>query len=549
MYQGGEYYLFIYEVFGDVRFVGAPPSSIGKFGGDTDNWMWPRHTGDFSMFRVYMSPDGMPTKGYDEANVPYKPLHFLPISIKGVKEGDFTMIMGYPGETERYLSAAGMVYKRDVFDPVLVELFDTMLKVMKEDMDASDEVRLALSDTYAGFANAHKLFKGEANTLKTTDAIDQRIMFEQGFKEWINADAARKEKYGSVIPTLEEVYGGAGDATRGLLYLSLGLLQGSSVAMNVQGYMGLASMLDDPKGNAESIDAMTADLEVGVEEMFKGYFPNTDKKVFAAMLKLYAKDIDPADRSQVFENYILKNYKGKSECESIDKFVEAVFAKSIFTDENRMRAFLDKPSKKTLEKDPMYQYVSEVFGGVMNLQMAYVSFNDKVSIAERKYIEAMREYQPNHAFYPDANSTLRLTYGSVEDYDPRDAVHYNEFTYAEGILEKYIPNDSEFDLDPKLVDLINKKDYGRYADETGSVPVCFLSNNDITGGNSGSPIINADGHLVGLAFDGNWEWLCSNLIFSTELQRTINVDSRYVLWVIDKFGGAQNIIDELDIRE
>ena len=549
MYQGGEYYLFVYEVFGDVRFVGAPPSSIGKFGGDTDNWMWPRHTGDFSMFRVYMAPDGMPTTEYGEDNVPYKPLHHLPISIKGVKEGDFTMIMGFPGETERYLSAAGMVYKRDVFDPVLVTLFDTMLKEMKEDMDASPEVRLALSDTYAGFANARKLFKGEANTLNTTDAIDQRILFEDGFEEWINSDDTRKAKYGAVIPSLNELYGNATDATYGLLYLSLGLLQASQHAMTVQGYMGLGALLDDKKANASSIDELIHELRAGVPEMFKGYFPNTDRAVFSAMLKLYIKDIDAEKRSQVFADYIFKNYKAKTEIESIDKFIEAIYSKSIFTDEDRMNVFLDNPKKKTLEKDPMYQYVQSVFGGVMGLQMAYMAFTEEVSLNERLYIEALRKYQPNRAFYPDANSTLRLSYGKVKDYDPKDAVHYHEFTYVEGIIEKMDPNNKEFDVDPKLVDLIKKKDYGRYADETGSVPVCFLSDNDITGGNSGSPIINGDGELIGLAFDGNWEWLCSNLIFSEDLQRTINVDARYILFVIDKFGGAQNIIDELDIRE
>jgi hypothetical protein len=549
MYQGGEYYLFIYEVFGDVRFVGAPPSSIGKFGGDTDNWMWPRHTGDFSIFRVYMSPDGMPTSEFAEDNIPYKPLHYLPISIKGLEEGDFTMIMGFPGETERFLSAAGMVYKRDIFDPTIVNLFGVMLEQMKKHMDANKEIRLALADTYAGFANAHKLFKGEANTLKTTDAIEQRIELEKGFLEWINADSNRKSKYGSVIPTLQEMYGGAEDVTEGLLYVSLGLLQSNSNAMNAQAFMGLESMLEDSKGNAEGIAEFCEEMKLDIDEMFEGYFPDADRDVFSAMLKMYIKDIEAEKRSPVFSEYILSSFKGKTEEESIDKFIDAVYSKSIFTDKERMLDFLNKPKQKTLVKDPIYQYVQGIFSGIFTLQTEYLSFTNEVSVAERLYIEALREYQTDRLFYPDANSTLRLTYGTVKDYDPRDAVHYYEFTYAEGILEKYVPNDLEFDVDPKLVALIQNKDYGRYTDHTGSVPVCFLSDNDITGGNSGSPILNGEGNLIGLAFDGNWEWLCSNLIFSTELQRTINVDSRYVLWIIDKFANAQYIMNELDIRE
>ncbi|MDY0161089.1 MAG: S46 family peptidase [Bacteroidales bacterium] len=549
MYQGGEYYLFIYEEFGDVRFVGAPPSSIGKFGGDTDNWMWPRHTGDFSIFRVYMSPDGMPTSEFAEDNIPYKPLHYLPISIKGLKEGDFTMIMGYPGETERFLSAAGMVYKRDIFDPTLVNLFSVMLEQMKKHMDADKEIRLALADTYAGFANAHKLFKGEAHTLKTTDAIEQRIELEKGFTEWINADSNRKSKYGSIIPILQEKYGNAKDETEGLLYVSIGLLQSNSNAMNAQAFMGLESLLEDSKGNAESITEFCEEMKLDVDEMFDGYFPEADKDVFSAMLKLYIKDIEPEKRSPVFSEYILSNFKGKTEEESIDKFIDAVYSKSIFTDKDRMMDFLNKPKQKTLTKDPIYQYVQGIFSGIFTLQSNYLSFTSEIAVAERLYIEALRKYQTDRVFYPDANSTLRLTYGTVNDYDPRDAVHYHEFTYAEGILEKYVPNDLEFDVDPKLVTLIQNKDYGRYADHTGSVPVCFLSDNDITGGNSGSPILNGEGHLIGLAFDGNWEWLCSNLIFSSELQRTINVDSRYVLWIIDKFANAQYIMNELDIRE
>lgn len=549
MYKGGEYYLFVYEVFGDVRFVGAPPSSIGKFGGDTDNWMWPRHTGDFSIFRVYMSPDGKPTEGYDKNNVPYAPIHYLPISIKGVKEGDFTMIMGYPGETERYLSAAGMEYKRDYYDPILVTLLGTMLDIMKVDMNNNPEIKLAMADVYANYANGRKLFDGEMQTLKTTDAIAQRRSFEEGFMQWVNADEKRKGKYGEAFENLTANYKTYGEATKAMYYLAFGLLQGSSRAMDVQSYMALASYLEDPKNNQEMIDLTVDQLKIEMEENFKKYFPATDRKVFEAMLKLYIKDIKPDERNSVFADFIFKNYKATSEDASIEKFVADVYTRSIFTDKTRMEAFLNKPNLKLLQKDPMYNFVETIFNGVMLVQMSYIGIMDEVDSAEKLYIEAIRAYQTDRDFYPDANSTLRLTYGSVQDYDPRDGVKYHWLTYADGIIEKMDNSDPEFVVDPKLEQLIRAKDYGRYADETGNLPVCFLSDNDITGGNSGSPIINGKGELIGLAFDGNWEWLCSNLIFSTSLQRTINVDSRYVLWVIDKFAGAQNIINELDIRQ
>ncbi len=549
MYKGGEYYLFVYEVFGDVRFVGAPPSSIGKFGGDTDNWMWPRHTGDFSVFRVYMSPDGMPTKGYDKNNVAYKPLHYLPISIKGIEEGDFTMIMGYPGETERYLSAAGMEYKRDVFDPVLVRLLNTMLVAMKVDMDRDPAIRLALADTYASYANGRKLFEGEMTTLKNTDAIQQRKAYEEGFVKWINADEQRKKTYGTAFSELTEDYKTYGDASKQLYYYALALLQGSQQAMNVIGYMTLASYLEDTKGNKQMIDEMVEEYKNDLDETYAKYFAGTDRRVFEAMLKLYVQDIPSAERAPVFNDVIFKNYKAKSENESIEKFIADVYARSIFVDKTRMQAFLAKPSKKTLVNDPLYKFMESAYGGIMGAQMAFVGVMGKIDNNERLYMEAMRLFEPERNFYPDANSTLRLTYGSVQDYDPRDAVKYHWLSYGEGILEKYVPGDLEFDVDPKLLQLIKDNDYGRYADKTGRLPVCFLSDNDITGGNSGSPILNGKGELIGLAFDGNWEWLCSNLIFSTTLQRTINVDSRYVLWVIDKFAGAQNIIDELDIRQ
>ncbi len=549
MYQGGEYYLFTYEAFGDVRFVGAPPSSIGKFGGDTDNWMWPRHTGDFSIFRVYMSPDGKPTEGYSEDNVPYVPLHSLPISIKGVKEGDFTMIMGYPGQTERYLSSYGMIYKRDYFNPTIVNLLNVQLTTLKKDMAASDEIRLAYADSYASSANGWKLFDGEALTLRTTDAIAQKQKLEEDFQKWVDSDEARKAKYGNVLSSLKESYEAFGPATTDIIYLSLGLLQAGEHVMNVQSFMSLSSLLEDSKGNTDAINMSTENLKAEAEEMFEKYYVSTDKKVFTELIMFYIKEVDPEKRNAVFADYIFKSYKGKTEEESITKFVDAVFEKSIFADKAKMDAFLAKPSKKVLDKDPMFAYVQGVFGDLFGVQMAYLGAMENIGVNERLYIEGLREFQKDRVFYPDANSTLRLTYGTVQSYDPKDAVHYKYLTYADGIIEKEDPTNSEFTIPTELKEKILNKEFGQYADQTGNLPVCFLSDNDITGGNSGSPIINGEGQLIGLAFDGNWEWLCSNLLFSVKLQRTINVDARYVLWVIDELYDAQYIMKELDVRK
>jgi len=549
MYQGGEYYLFVYEEFGDVRFVGAPPSSIGKYGGDTDNWMWPRHTGDFSMFRVYMSQDGQPTNEYQEDNIPYKPLHHLPINIEEKKEGDFTMIMGYPGQTERYLSAAGMKYKMNTWDPMVVRLLGKKLEIMKRYMDADPELDLELADEYASLANGHKLFKGEAENLRNTDAIQRRTKLQEDFKQWVNKKDERKDKYANVLTSLEEDYQNMAPASEKMIYASLGLIQASGQVMYARQFMRLKKLLEEKKDNESDIETTAERLKKGVDEQFENFHKELDMDILEDMFKLYVEDLPAEKQIAFFTEYLPDEYKADNINESIDEFMDELKEESIFTSKERMLEFLDKPKHKTLEKDPMMNFFESLFSEIMGLQGSYMSLQNSIDDNERKFIAGLREFQPNEPFYPDANSTLRLTYGKIKDYDPKDAVHYHEFTYAEGILEKYIPGDDEFDLDPKLIKLIKNKDYGRYADHTGSVPVCFLSDNDITGGNSGSPILNGKGELIGLAFDGNWEWLCSNLIYNPELQRTINVDSRYVLWVIEKFGGAKNIIDELDVVE
>ncbi len=549
MFAGNEFYLFVYEIFKDVRLVGAPPSSIGKFGGDTDNWMWPRHTGDFSIFRVYMSPDGKPAP-YSKDNIPYKPAYYLNISIKGVKPNDFTMIMGYPGQTERYLTASGMKYKRDVYNPTLVNLVGKKLEVWKKYMDASQEIKIALASNYAALANGYKLWQGEIQTLKKTNAIEQRLMYDEKLMSWINTDDERKKYYGDIINDYKETYKSIAEPLKHLIYFSFGILQGSSQIMAIQPFLALEPLLKDKKSNQKEIDKTIEELKKKSEEMFKNYYPEIDKEVFKVMLLAYLSDIPKDQQLSFFTNDFPKKYKGKTNEERVERFLNEIYSKSIFTDKNRMNKFLTNPSLSVLEKDPLLAFQKSVLGEYQfKLIPAYQSANAKFKVLDRKYLKALREFEPNKAFYPDANSTFRLTYGTVQPYKPRDAVYYNYITYLDGVIEKMDNSNPEFVVDKKLVELYEKKDFGRYADSNGKLPIAFISNNDITGGNSGSPIMNANGELIGLAFDGNWDWLCSNFIYSKELQRTINVDIRYVLWVIEKFAGATNIINELTIKE
>ncbi len=549
VFAGNEYYLFVYEIFKDVRLVGVPPSSIGKFGGDTDNWMWPRHTGDFAIFRVYMSPDGKPAS-YSKDNVPYQPLYHLPISIKGVKPNDFTMIMGYPGQTERYLTAAGMEYKRDVYNPTLVKLVGIKLDVWKKYMDASKEIQLALASDYAGLANGYKLWQGEMLTLRKTDAVAKRRAYDEQLQSWIDSDNSRKVKYGNIISDYKEAYKQIADPIKHLIYFSFGILQGSSQIMSIQPFLALEPLLKNKKDNEKAIEQTIKDLKETAKELFKNYYPNIDREVLGKMLLAYLKDIPKDQQLSYFNNDFVKKYKGKTDEERVNKLLDEIFSKSIFTDKQRMEKFLNNPNEDVLAKDPLIVLQKALLGEYQfKLVPAYQSANGKFSTLDRKYFQAIREFEPNRSFYPDANSTFRLTYGTVQPYKPKDAVYYNYITYIDGVIEKWDDSNPEFKVHPRLVELYKKKDYGRYADETGKLPVAFLSDNDITGGNSGSPIMNANGELIGIAFDGNWDWLCSNFIYNKELQRTINVDARYVLWVIEKFAGADNIIRELDIRQ
>ena len=539
-FGGNEYYLFVYNVYEDVRLVGAPPSSIGKFGGDTDNWMWPRHTGDFSIFRVYTAPDGSSAK-YAEENVPLKPKHYLPVSIKGVEKNDFAMIWGYPGSTNRYMTSYGVEYNMTKLAPPLIDLLGKKLEIMKEDMDASQEVRIKYASTYASLANGWKYYIGQSRGLKKLDVVTKKQEIENRFTDWVDDDAARKEKYGGVLNEIKEGYVKMSDAIGPLLYLNLGLM-GPGIVSYARGFSQYEQELKDIKDNPEAPKQTAEGLRESAKEHFKDYNAPTDQKILAGLYKMYATDV-PQEQWPGFFKDINKKYKG-----DFDKFAAEIFEKSIFASQERVNAFLDKPNAKKLAKDPGYKLANEVMAALMGAAGGYQGAQTALSHGKRLFIAGLREMDPEMVRYPDANSTMRLTYGSVEDYYPADAVHYDYVTHLYGVMQKEDPDNPEFVVPSRLKELFEAKDFGKYGKD-GKLNVCFLTTNDITGGNSGSPVINGNGELIGLAFDGNWEAMSGDIAFEPELQRTICVDTRYVLFIIDKYAGAHNLIEEMTIVE
>ena len=542
-FEGNEYYMFVYQVYTDVRLVGVANSSIGKFGGDTDNWMWPRHTGDFSIFRVYADKDGNPA-AYSRDNVPLTPKHHLPISLDGVQKDDFTMIWGFPGSTERYMSSYGIDYNVDTFYPIIIDIFGKQLEVMDEYMQADDAINLMYADNHAGLANTWKNFIGQCTMLRKNKVSETKVALEKDFMSWVYSDPNRKAEYGQALPNLKKAYGTLGKVAKYIYYPNF-------VAQT--GPAGIAAAFAPYYNAYEEKDKETAAMMLeqlkgmDVDAMFAETNPQVEKKTFAELLKTYKNAFKAEELPEIYD-IIDKKFKG-----DIDAFADDVYANSIFATPESIKAFLEKPNPKKIGKDYAYIMSTSMMGKIMENVPAYREAMNVVSENDHVFVKGLREYyaatQPEKSLYPDANSTMRMSYGSVQDYQPADAVHYDYVCTANGIIEKYVPGDYEFDAPKELISLIEKKDYGVYADDNGELIVCFLSTNDITGGNSGSPIMNGKGELLGLAFDGNWEAMSGDVNFEPKLQRTINVDIRYVLFIIDKYAGATNLIDELDIRK
>ncbi len=538
MFDGNQYFLFVYITYKDIRLVGAPPSSIGKFGGDTDNWMWPRHTGDFSMFRIYTAPDGKPAT-YSKNNVPLNPKHFFPISLKGVKKNDFAMIMGYPGSTERYLTSYGVKQALEVKNPATIAIRDKKLAIMRKYMNADHAIKIQYAAKYAETANYWKYFIGQNKGIKRLHVIEKKQELEKKLMEWASQNPERQKKYGWILDTISNFYEKNKERDLAQTYLYEALFQGAEIITFPLRFYRFEKMLENPNAPKDVIDEQVKSLKEEADKFFKDYNVNVDKDIFVALGEMYLKTLPEKYQPETFLK-IKKKYKG-----NFRKFANKVlYKKSIFTDKSKVEAFLNKPEAKVLQKDPAFKLAEDVI-------KLYLNFGgqkpDEFRKARRLFVGGLMKMQKDKLFYPDANSTIRLTYGTVQDYYPRDAVHYNYFTTLKGVMEKEDPNNPEFIVPKKLKELYEKKDYGQYADADGTMHVCFLTNNDITGGNSGSPVLNAKGELIGAAFDGNWEAMSGDIAFEPSLQRTIVVDIRYVLFIIDKYAGAKNLINEMKL--
>ncbi|MDR2284120.1 MAG: S46 family peptidase [Sphingobacterium sp.] len=537
-YNGNEYYYFVYQDYEDVRLVGTPPNSIGKFGGDTDNWEWPRHTGDFSVFRVYADKDGNPAP-YSKENVPLKPKYHLPISLKGIKEGDFSMILGYPGRTNRWMPAAGIDQNVKYAYPAWVEASKTGMDAMKRHMEKDQAVNINYASQYSGVANYWKNRQGMIDALSKHNTANAKRTLESNFEKWANKKE-NKEKYGDVIKTINDYYTATNEKARHDNYLT-GMIRSSTFASFP--YSIGSALKQYAEANEAARKQMRPRFEAGIQETYeKAYIP-LEIDVLADELNLYS-----AKAGQIAP-YIAELAKQNNS--NFTATIKSAFDNSVFGSQSKLEAFLDNPSASVISQDPLFKISDALMTKYRERTAEQEQREDNFQAAFRKYIAGFLEMNPKGKYYPDANSTLRLTYGTIRALpsDPRNDAKVNNYTTLKGTIAKYKPNDEEFDLPKRLIDLYEQKDYGRYADKDGYMPVNFLSDQDITGGNSGSPVLNAKGELIGLAFDGNIEAMAGDVIFDPKLQRTISVDIRYVLFVIDKFAGAKNIIDELTIVE
>ncbi len=516
-YKGNQYFLFVTERFEDIRLVGAPPSSIGKFGSDTDNWVWPRHTGDFSIFRIYADKDNRPAK-YSKDNVPYTPKHFLPVSLDGIEEGDFTMVFGFPGRTNEYLPAVAVEQITQKVNPSNIAIREAALKVIDANMKADDKIRIQYASKQARIANAWKKWIGENQGIEKSGAVNIKKQSEKAFVKALKSKGLEAE-YGSILPEFERLY---------KEFETVNVKRNNFVEVFIrtnelmQMMFRLVQLENSASRGEEIFNKRKESVINGLKRTHKDYNAKVDKGVYNAVMPLYTKNIDAS-----------------------------IYTKTAFTDLDKALKLLEGDSKTVIEKlnqDAAYQYAKPmVLEFYTNVEPEFQRINTQINALQTQYMKALMEVMPEARYFPDANSTLRVTYGKVNGYSPRDAIYYNPVTYLDGVIEKYVPGDYEFDVPQKLRDLYDAKDYGQYADKNGKLPICFLGTNHTTGGNSGSPAIDAEGNLVGLNFDRVWEGTMSDIYYDPEICRNIMVDLRYVLFVIDKYAGAKHLIDEMKL--
>ncbi len=545
-FNGNQIILLVYKKYTDIRLVGTPPKSLGKFGGVTDNWLWPRHTADFSMFRVYAGPDNEPAP-YSASNVPFVPKKYLPVSIKGVEEGDFAMIFGYPGRTNRYEIASGVNQAINEVNPSIVKIRETRLAIMRKHMDEDKAVYLKLTSLYQRISNYWKYFIGQTEQLKRNKVVAKKQRLETRFNEW----AENNDKtYEGLLDEYDNVYAAYEPYAKHITYYGEAF-RAPALSRIAASYKGLAEALERGVTDEDSLKKYTGYIRNYYKSAQADFDLAVDKELFAAMTELYYNDVPKNQLPDIYNKVIFKKHGAVDKTKTIQDYTEQVYKNTFLLNEEKMNAFLEKPTRKALENDPAFQYaISFVNNYEENYLPKVQKFNNDKKELSKKYVRGLMKMQGEKNFYPDANSTMRITYGRVLSYSPKDAVYYDFYTTIDGLMSKYKPGDHEFDLPDEFIELYNNKDYGRWTDKIdGTIHTGFITNNDITGGNSGSPVINGSGELVGLAFDGNWEAMSGDIAFDKKYKRTISVDIRFVLFIIDKMGGASNLIREMDIRE
>ncbi len=542
-FKGNSYYMIITETFKDIRLVGAPPSNIGKFGGDTDNWMWPRHTGDFSLFRIYVGPDGKPAE-YSENNVPYKPKFYFPISLKGVESGDFTFVYGYPARTNEYLPSYALELITEIENPQKIKLRQTRLDIFNKYSSEDPKVRIQYASKEARVANYWKKMIGESRGIKRLHGIEKKRDFEKRFNEWAGSSPELSREYGNLLNDFKDSYGKLKPYNLAYDYVvEAGLA--IEVVRFANRFNRLVELSKDKNADKKVLNRELENLKRYSKNFFKDYFKPIDKEVMPAMLELYDRNMDYPYKPRIFSE-IDKKYKGDKE-----KYSGYVFKKSFFDDSLLVYRFLDNYNVKRykkITKDPAYKLAREIISFYTgNIKPERKRINSRIDSLMRIYMRGQMEMEKGKLFYPDANFTLRVTYGKVKGYSPADAVDYDYFTTLEGIMEKEDPNVYDYVVEEKLKEIYRNKDYGPYARKDGKMPVCFIASNHTTGGNSGSPVINADGELVGVNFDRCWEGTMSDLMYDPKVCRNITLDIRYFLLILDKFAGAGYLLDEMKL--
>ena len=541
LFYGNQYFLYVYKVYKDIRLVGAPPSAIGKFGGDTDNWMWPRHTGDFSLFRVYADKNNEPAD-YSEDNVPFHPKKFLPVSIKGVDEGDFTMVLGNPGSTMQYWPAQEVDITMNQRDPDRIMLRDKKLEIIGADMEANPKVRIQYAAKYAGISNSWKKWQGEIKGLKRLDAVNKKLAYEAEFKEWAIKNGTWENTYQAVFESFEQNYNEYAKYIKAYDYYSETVFRGVDIFRQARLANSLINNIENKQ--PEKVESIRVALLTGLPKFFKDYNQATDEKLFAALMPMLAKGIDADFLPTEFLDLVNKY--------NAEDLVRKVYRKSVLCHPEKLEKLLSNTDEKQLlklRKDPIVQlfnclnftHETEINPPLKRIK-ATIADNMKI------YMAGLMEMKKGQAFYPDANFTLRVAYGKVEGYQPRDGVEYNSFTTLSGIMEKDNPEIYDYDVPDRLKELYKNKDFGSY-EVAGDIPVCFAASNHTTGGNSGSPVINGNGELIGVNFDRCWEGTMSDIMFDPDHCRNIALDIRYALFIIDKFAGAGYLLDEMEIVE